>query len=329
MATASVYTLTERHDEAQRRHVAAAEAMFARLCFFPDAGPLPLARVTPSEGWLDTRAYAWTSDPMGTLRMGHDVVPDGGRTTRAHAARIGSALRDAVAATGMPGPPHAPRPERYFRADDMELNIVNIVHTSYFYKPRAPDDAVLIPQRFVCRRLMTMGLHTNKVHASSKICLIAPFNASKILFPPGRVLETGANNMDMAYLTLAHVILPYLHAAGLTDLRIKTREAQNIVTTSALPGGRRIDLVALKKCYPDDDMVAYEPANFAGAIIHLERMPAPFYIPDVSLLVFSAGAVVSVGGSSIASTLQAHTVGKALLTPHSYASAKRKRVEDT
>ncbi len=95
-------------------------------------------------------------------------------------------------------------------ARPMEVTVVNMVHSSYCHLPAAAGAGAsaqaLVAQTFFWRRLQHLGFQQNFAHTSLKVCYIPPLNASHILFHSGRVLETGANNADMANFTCLRVI---------------------------------------------------------------------------------------------------------------------------
>ncbi len=355
--------LPEPHSLAQRRHVAAAAAMFERV-----AGCLPRASpIAPMEGWLRPGVERVLYDPMGTRRAEHDHVPDDGATTRSQVAAIAARFRAAIARDLPAAAPLVPGgPARQVcdedRVGDMHIVVENIVHTSFFVAAGAPAFGAsapamqaaqqLIPPTLMWRRLGFMGLQPNKVHTSAKICYQPPYNGIHIVFPSGRVFETGGKHTVMTRLLLEEVTLPYLRAAGLAHLRVGPRAMQNIVAKSALPEGRTLNVSALYAEHgnrPADagesvPVVEYAPISFPGAIITFDKPPgaiAPGITPaakgsgkkkkkkkgaqekSVTMLVFAVGVAICVGNSSFAQLRQAYTKTYALLMQ--YASRKRKR----
>jgi len=232
----------------------------------------------------------------------------------------------------------------------MTVTVVNIVHTSYCAThaaaaggaadeqlPAIEDEELedgsgggggqgmgkgraIVSQLFLWRRLLHLGPQRNHVHPSLKLCYMPPLNASHILFQTGRILETGANNADMARVMLYHCTLPYLRAAGLQQqVRIVRRRKQNIVAKSALPAQRTLDLAALHR--DNEDLVKYVPAQFSGAILRLKRWgllpPAERKrLGKVVMLAFLAGAIVSVGSNSYTKLCDGFLVVLAQLLAH-------------
>ncbi len=407
MATKSVYRLphSNRDDAAQREAVTRAQHLFAELMYFPavdadEAAPVPVP-TWPAEGWLNPTAAAHSGDSLGTHRMVHDYVPDGGATLAKQGAAIGTGFRAALIQAGLPVPGSVERvvSDRLL-VGDMPIQIVNIVHTSYCTlappasgtdddggdaeemteeapleepappyhhhhhhhqgdrgKSAGPPAQAIVSLRFLWRRLLHMGPQRNHVHTSLKLCFIPPYNASYILFQTGRILETGANNINMARVMFRAVALPHLRAAGLTSLRVQRRRKQNIVRATAvppsvcflfdwpnvqvatcvLPHQQQLSLPLLKAY--NQDIVKYEPDNFAGAVIQFKKLPdKTLGMNKVAMLAFNGGAMVCVGCCSypqlgrafviIMPTLEAN-LAMQILMPHQQAlgatAGKKKR----
>jgi hypothetical protein len=151
MAAVSMATLppdAPLHSAAQRAHVQSARAMYERI-----AGcPLRASAVTPAEGWLADEAEHWFDDPMGTARAQHDVVPDGGATTRQQAALVAARLRAAIAREGLPSPDDKSQSLAWCDQavvggnvaqgrPGMTIVIENYVHTSYLAPASVPAAA--------------------------------------------------------------------------------------------------------------------------------------------------------------------------------------------
>jgi TATA-box binding protein (TBP) (component of TFIID and TFIIIB) len=157
-----------------------------------------------------------------------------------------------------------------------------------------------------------MGLQPNKVHTSGKICYKPPFNAIEIVFPTGRVFETGGKHVAVTRLVLEEVTLPMLAlAGGLRPLRVAWRRMQNIVANSRLPLDMTIDMDEFfAECH---GFMQYEPSDFAGAIVDLELAPPPYTNPRGALLVFGAGAVINVGSASFEELVHTYAITEPLL----------------
>jgi TATA-box binding protein (TBP) (component of TFIID and TFIIIB) len=299
MATASRDRFTDvPHEAAQAAWMAESAAVFAYWRAFDPlatAADAPHA-ARPYEGWLSPAATAWTYDPLGTQRAYHDV-PRADTSVADVAAALRAALREQGLADTLPALLQTRLCHRIdIGAGTMPVTIVNIVHCSYWQCPATesvspaavmgggPSPAT-VSQAFFWRRLQHLGYQQRFVHTSLKLCYIPPLNASHLLYPTGRVLETGANNVDVAELMFQTATLGYLRAAGLRALQCRDRMRLNFVATSVMPHEQRLNLAQLARQHKDK--VIYNASNFAGAIImtpHAHKM-----------LAFGAGPIVCVG----------------------------------
>ncbi len=354
MAAASVARLSSADEiPAQQERVAYAQRLYRELTEFPSlTGPpgeavsaqrlakpgpgaqrpgVPLGR--PAEGWLQPAALPWFYDPLGTARAYHDVVPDGGATTRQQMAGVTAILRGGLAEKGFTERAEnlaGRRVRDVFHvgtdAQRMDIAVVNIVHTSYCAQGDAEEEEIdtnvapkalasgkaQVSQLFLWRRLLHLGPHRNNVHTSLKLCYVPPFNASHILFQTFRCLETGANNMNMSDVMFLHCTLPCLRAAGLRGLHVVQRRSHNIVATSTLPAGLSLSLDALSR--RNSNFVEYNKNNFTGAIIRFELWHAvEVELANVAMLLFNVGAAVVVGCNSYAQLVRSFQICHPLL----------------
>jgi TATA-box binding protein (TBP) (component of TFIID and TFIIIB) len=325
-------SLKTPHYEFQKQHMKDAEAYFYALNDFDDelfhhdgranvGRPQLLHSPEPSEGWLIPEAEDVYYDAMGIKYSNHDVISheelldeDPNSPYRDGAERemmtVAKNLRGILSAHPKLSSILAhPRPvnEQFCVVDDMEVTVVNIVHTSYATAHGIPPPPItpqarksralnktIIPYTWMWTCLLHLGPQRNHVDTSLKICYPFPFQATGIGFQTGRYLETGAADTDVSRIMFEHVTLQYFRRAGLSSLKIYYRESQNVVATSHMPRGQRMLLHLLKWHLPD--LVEYDPDAFPGAVI-----THPVY-KDIIVLVFCSGALVSVGPGSTADT---------------------------
>ncbi len=253
--------------------------------------------IHPYEGYILPHWEALSNDPVGTQTAWHDVVPrevlleeDPTTTDRSGSDVI---CRDVSAILRTKLDEHGvlaryrdtsqPFHEHFRVRDAMTVHVVNVVHTSYFNSK--------LSSAFIWRKVAFLGCQENNVHASQKISYRAPFKVTHMLFPPGRVLDTGAYREDIAHIVFFFATLEYLRRAGMTHLRVLSRESQNVVAKSWMPNGDGLLLDLMQRRH--EEHVTYDHGQFAGALFrHWKKK-------KVKLLAFQAGSIVYVGPKDV------------------------------
>ncbi len=308
--------LTREHHVAQREHLDRTQEYMRDLLLFDvdKAKDLGL-QFTPSEGHV-VEDYTNAFDLFGAY---HDVIPYECLSTEdqvhfhngseRNAAVISHNLIDILDMEGLSVnvPPTGEGFSLAVERPDgtehvMPVHVVNVVNTSYWTMDRYMDEqpTVLLPHRFMWRRLAYMGCHVNHVRTSIKICYGWPWNATELISHPGRILETGADNHVTANLMFHHVTLKSFQRAGMPHLYVNGRSLRNVVTTTNMPlNGAKLNLPLLYHQLQQHMNTSYNPGKFAGVIVHH---------PDfkkVRGLIFDRGAVVIVGTTSEEQTIEA------------------------
>jgi TATA-box binding protein (TBP) (component of TFIID and TFIIIB) len=317
----SVCYLTRPHAEVQAEHLAASQRYMRELLLFDDDTTKTLdMRFRPTEGLVDPTH----PDPWGLKTAYHDVIPNECLSpdlrplyrngSDYNAAQIRDKLLRVMEEKGLK-PDRSPPHEGFVMnldndpAHDMQVDVVNVVNTSYWWLDRYGNNntQIILGHRFMFRRLSHMGCQINHVRTSAKICFAWPLNATKLISHPGRVLETGSNNHLTASLTFNHATLPAFQYAGMPHLHVSDRTLRNVVTTTNLPipPGGSLLLPLLYHKMAQHMRATYEPSLFAGVIVHHPEMD------NVRALIFNQGAIVVVGTTSI----QEATAALRLLVP--------------
>ncbi len=285
---------------------------------------VPLVQVRPLEHRVLHQWEHLSKDPTGTQSAWHDVVPrevllerDPLTTDRSGSdvicREVGALLFEKLNEHGLidraRDAPHLLH-EHFTVRDCMPIHVVNLVHTSYLVNGREAivEDAptsnkskkkkkttrgptTKLVSSFIWRKLAFLGCQENSVHTSQKISFKPPFKVTEILFPPGRVLQTGAFNEDIAHILFYHGTLEYLKRTGLHELRVIRRESQNVVAKSWMPNHQGLLLELMQ--HRLQGQVEYSPEEFAGALV--KYLPNP----KIKLLAFKVGSVVFVGPADV------------------------------
>lgn len=329
--------LSRPHRQIQRQQHADAALFYRRLTHFdddvfapddegvPGGGEVVLTNVTPWTGWVRPEAERWSRDPLALRRTFHDVVPrevlddeDPTNTYRDGSARdvalIARGIIEALTACDLMTRAAAGPINEQFNVEDAHVHVVNVVHTSYCALKRAPPtlpsvDAssegapVILSHLWMWRRFLHLGPQQNHVNTSLKLCFVAPFKATHLIFETLRVLETGAANLNVARIMFEHGTLRYFQAAGATQLHITKRKSHNIVATTEMPGKMGLHLKMLTWRFDHtakrnlvSGSVVKVPRKFPGIIV---PHPDPKY-KKLKFLIFQNGAVVCVGGATVA-----------------------------
>lgn len=305
---ASVCYLTIDHATAQRKHLTAANQYMRELFLFDDETELDLnmnfscAEGTVAEG---------VDDAFGLFHAYHDIVPfeclTPDQQTQFHngSEYNASLVRDNLLCEldKLALDTETPPPQEKFvleldDSEDMPVQVVNVVNTSYWWMDRYNNNhtSTLLGHRFMWRRLTYMGCQVNHVRTSIKICYAWPWNATELISHPGRILETGSDNHITANLMFHHVTLKSFQLAGMPHLYVLDRSLRNVVTTTniPLPADKRLILPLLfHQFHQQNSKTRYEPGQFAGVIVHHP------YFKKVRALIFKQGALVIVGTISI------------------------------
>jgi TATA-box binding protein (TBP) (component of TFIID and TFIIIB) len=310
---ASVCRLHIDHYDAQKEHLAASHQYMRDLFLFDDDNALELDMIfVPGEG----RVVDGVEDAFGLSTTYHDVIPHecllpelqtqfhNGNELNATLAR--DCLLDILEERGLSVDTPPPREGFALDVEDthgqehsMPVHVVNVVNTSYWWMDRYGDhiSPVLLPHRFMWRRMSYMGLQVNHVRTSVKACYGYPFNATELISHPGRILETGADNHITADLMFFHTLRSF-QLAGMPNLYVSDRSLRNVVTTMNLPVKNGLLLPLLYHQLHTHMRTTYEPIQFAGIIVHH---------PDfkkVRALIFKRGALVIVGTISKEETIE-------------------------
>ncbi len=361
-----VDTLHRPHWEEQQSRIADSYRYFTLLNDFDDELFHPGTKVivpnltcgiAPSEGWAIPEADDIYMDPHGTRFAHHDIIPremllqeDPDCPYRDGAERDMYIIVDHLKQVLSEHPTHhillsgvQSINEHFTVGGDMDVQIVNIVHTSYLsaygYKPPARPPKVIgkgnaatttttakerqprratktiLPHRWMWRNLMHLGPQQNHVNTSLKLCFLPPFSSVHLIFQTGRVLETGAANLETARIMIEHVTLNLFRIAGIHSLLIHERETQNVVATSRMPNHAGLCLDLIQWRMPG---VCYDPDEFPGAvIIHPE-------FPKIVFLAFAGGPLVCVGPSSTENMKSAFTDMYPIFTNHTDTPENRK-----
>jgi len=311
---ASVCRLTVDHADAQKAHLAASHQYMRDLLLFDEDTNLELDMTfIPGEGEV---VDGW-EDAFGLSNTYHDVVPHEclpyelqskfHNGSEYNASLVRDNLLEVLESRGLS--PDVPPPREGFTLDvegkdgqqhSMPVHVVNVVNTSYWWMDRYGDhiSPVLLPHRFMWRRLAHMGCQVNHVRTSIKVCYGYPWNATELISHPGRILETGADNHITADLMFYHTLRSFKFA-GMPDLYVSDRSLRNVVTTMNLPVRNGLLLPLLYHQLHTHMRTTYEPVQFAGIIVHH---------PDfkkVRALIFKRGALVIVGTISEQQTIEA------------------------
>jgi TATA-box binding protein (TBP) (component of TFIID and TFIIIB) len=315
---ASVARLVVEHTVAQRQHVERSRQCWLDMMDFSMAADLDpvdfkheasVPPIRPWERWVLPQANQLSNDPVGTQNASHDVVPrevllaqDPSSPFRCGTdficAQVAAHLREQLDAHGLlerAKDPNAVLNESFYVDDErtMRVDVVNIVHTSYCVTPAEQDSkAIKMPSGMMWRRLSFLGCQENHIYTSLKISYVPPFKSVHLLFPPGRVLETGASNESVAHIMFFHATLQYLRATGFEHLSVLSRKSQNVVATSRLPAQRRLLLELLH--HDHSDTVSYDPISFAGAVVKQSQENE-----KIMMLAFYLGAIVCVGAANL------------------------------
>jgi hypothetical protein len=302
--------------------------------------PLPaLTHIVPWGGLQLQEADEWVFDPMGTYRTTHDVVPGEAlrqddpdspyhNGAERDMARIAKTMARVMAEHGLVAeggftttkPMHNER--FHIPIDDqeggpsMDVNVVNVVFTSYcamekvtpestaryaLKKARKKNTSNLVMSSvWMWRRLLHLGPQINNIHTSLKICYASPHKASHLIRETMGILETGADNLNVASIMLEEGTLKYFHAAGAKRLRVHYRASHNVVATSQMPHHLGLELNLLKwrlETATGGTKYVKVPAEFPGIII---THPNQWAYKKVKFLAFPNGAVVIVGPATIA-----------------------------
>jgi TATA-box binding protein (TBP) (component of TFIID and TFIIIB) len=150
----------------------------------------------------------------------------------------------------------------------------------------SPEHPSLMSLRWLQRHWLPLGYHKNQVNTAVGIRFAAPWVASHLFFPTGRILCTGANNRAVDAALLRHGSTAYLRAAGLRTLRVQRRVCQNLVANCHLPAPNGLCLSLL--CARHRGHIA-KTRKFTGVKVRHEGMPG------VTQLAFRKGRVVSIG----------------------------------
>lgn len=308
--------LTREHQVAQWEHLGQTHEYMRDLLLFDEDKAKDLGlQYIPSEGHV----VEGVTNAFGLFGAYHDVVPYECLTpdeqthfhngSERNASAVSDSLMDILNAEGLH--PNVPPAREGFelaveRPDGSEhvmpVHVVNVVNTSYWTMDRYGDapTPVLLPHRFMWRRLAYMGCQVNHVRTSIKICYGWPWNATELISHPGRILETGADNHVTANLMFHHVTLRSFQQAGMPHLYVTGRSLRNVVTTTNMPlNGKKLHLALLYHQLKQHMDATYNPTKFAGVIVHH---------PDfkkVRGLIFDRGAVVIVGTTSEEQTIEA------------------------
>lgn len=308
--------LSREHFDAQQEHLRLTHEYMRDLLLFDVDKEKDLGlHFSPGEGHAvehETNAF----DLMGAY---HDVVPfeclsaveqvHFHNGSESNAAAISNRLIDILDIEGLRVnvPPSREGFSMLVERPDgtehvMPVHVVNVVNTSYWTIDRYGEEVspVLLPHRFMWRRLAYMGCQVNHVRTSIKICYGWPWNATELISHPGRILETGADNHVTANLMFHHVTLKSFQRAGMPHLYVTDRSLRNVVTTTNMPlNGAKVSLPLLYHQLQQHMRTSYVPDKFAGVIVHHPNFK------KVRGLIFDRGAVVIVGTTSEEQTIEA------------------------
>jgi TATA-box binding protein (TBP) (component of TFIID and TFIIIB) len=301
---ATVALLAKETETEQRERLALSQAYMSEFTDFsvdPGSDPeilrdaLPPLNLILNEGAVERNDPYWR-DPLGLCRATmHDVVP-----TEAECYVVPNPIppvepgvEEALQDAGILYP--YPKREQIYVPPDLEVSVVNLVHTSYSREPvKNPQVTTVLSHGFMWRRLMHMGCQKNHVYTSVKICYGWPWNTTHLLFPPGRNLSTGSYNLKVSATMFYASTLQHLRVAGMPNLEVGKREIQNVVATSHLPRKQGLRLRLLHwRLSSMSIAVRYIPDKFAGAIIWHPNFK------KVRILAFKDGAVVCVGAANL------------------------------